>query len=687
MKYTLMRRMKAGNNYKAPSSLTRLGLFQFKNRQISAVLLASILLLCATVRGWAATTYVNINNHAPSAPYATWATAATNIQDAVDAAAPGDVVLVNDGVYQTGWRTVGNVNNRVAVTKPLTLVSVNGPGVTMILGLQFPMYNSSGVRCVYLTNGVVLSGFTLMNGGAQGSGGGVWCASTNVVVTNCVILNNSASSSGGGVYFGTLNNCIISGNSSYADYWSGGGGAYSSILNNCILRGNSAYNGGGAYSGMLNNCILSNNNSTSYGYGGGAYNGTLSNCTLSGNSAASGGGAYFGTLNNCIINGNSAANGGGAYFGTLNSCTVSSNSASQSGGGAYAATLNNCILSGNVATNGGGARGSTLNNCALISNVASNGGGAYSGTLDNCMVTGNLATNGGGAAFSFLNNCRLSSNSASAFGGGAYYGGYPSGGLTNCILAGNSAYCGGGAYYVTLNNCTVTANSASYLGGGTAGGTLNNCIIYYNDALTNANADYFGTLNYCCTVPLPNNGNGNFTKAPLFVDQTGGDFHLQAGSPCINAGLNAYVQESTDLDGNVRIRGGTVDVGAYEFRSPTSVISYAWLQQYGLAMDGSVDFADKDGDGLNNWQEWRAGTDPTNVASLLKLTQTSSTAGQVALTWTSVANRSYFVERATDLGAAVPFSLLQANVPGLPGTTSFTDTNAPAPAYYRVGVQ
>src|SRR5262249_26206238 len=110
-------------------------------------------------------------------------------------------------------------------------------------------------------------------------------------------------------------------------------------------------------------------------------------------------------------------------------------------------------------------------------------------------------------------------------------------------------------------------------------------------------------------------------------------------------------------------------------------------QQYALPNNGSADFADQDADGMNNWQEWRTGTDPTNAASLLKVTQTSSTAGEVKLTWTSVANPNYFVERAADLGAAKPFSLLQADVPGLDGTNSFTDTNAPAPAYYRVGVK
>jgi hypothetical protein len=378
-----------------------------------------------------------------------------------------------------------------------------------------------------------------------------------------------------------------------------------------------------------------------------------------------------GGTNNCVY---LATNAVLAGFTLANGFTYAS------GGGVYCASTNavltNCVLTGNEALRMGWGGGGS-------------GGGAYGGMLINCTLTGNQVPDGagGGAADCTLNNCALAGNSV----GGGIGGGASFCTLNNCTLTGNGAFQGGGAAGSTLNNCTLTGNSAADDGGGAYGSTLNNCIVYFNMAPDGAGGNYDSSsaLNYCCTTPLPG-GIGNITNAPLFVNYAGGNLRLQSNSPCINSGYNAYVVGSTDLDGNPRIVGGTVDIGAYEYQTPLSRVSYAWLQHYGLPINTNTDTADPDGTGLNVYQDWIAGLNPTNALSVLQMTsatRTNASAGLV-VTWQSVSGILYFLQSSTNLAGQPAFSTIQSNLVGQAGTTCYTDTNAVGvgPYFYRVGV-
>ncbi len=208
----------------------------------------------------------------PVSPYTSWATAATNIQDAIDAVAANEIVLVTNGLYASGGKTMdGNVTNRVSLDKPVIVTSVNGYAATVIQGAWDPATTNGplAVRCGWLTNGAVLNGFTLRDGATRVSGGftgdvaaaggGAWCASTNGVVSNCVLTNNSATY-GGGIANGTLNNSLVVNN--YAGMF--GGGAFDANLNNCTIYNNYTVvtfqnSGAGTYNGVTRNSIVSGN--------------------------------------------------------------------------------------------------------------------------------------------------------------------------------------------------------------------------------------------------------------------------------------------------------------------------------------------------------------------------------------------------------------------------------------------
>ncbi len=397
------------------------------------------------------------------------------------------------------------------------------------------------------------------------------------------------------------------------------------------------------------------------------------------------GGAF---VTNCVLSKNAAAEYGGGAFGvSLDNCTLTTNSAGIAGGGISYGTLRNCVLAGNSSSaGGGGAASASLSGCTLTGNSSGNGGGAESSSLKSCRLKGNRAYwQGGGASSSTLDNCTFVSNWCGGYGGGAY-----SSPANNCLFSGNSADTGGGAADSDLNNCTLARNSAG-TGGGACNGNFNNCILYYN---TSTNGGNYAVLwssisfNYSCTTPMPTNGVGNIATVPQFVDYAHGNLRLQSNSPCINTGNNAFVTGTTDCDGRPRILGQTVDMGAYEYQGPEMGEFLGWLEQYGVATDGSADYADSDSDGLNNWQEWCCRTVPTNAASVLRMLSAIPAGTNVLASWQSVPGVAYYLLRSTNLYVWPQFQLLATNLVAQAGTTTFIDTNASrlSPLYYRVGV-
>ncbi|MCC6484900.1 MAG: right-handed parallel beta-helix repeat-containing protein [Armatimonadetes bacterium] len=124
--------------------------------------------------------------------------------------------------------------------------------------------------------------------------------------------------------------------------------------------------------------------------------------------------------------------------------------------------------------------------------------------------------------------------------------------ITNNTIYGNAPGISCSNSSSTITNNIVAFNSTGVSRSGSGTPTLNsNCV--YNPGKT----DYSGL----------SAGAGDINVAPLFVDRVNGDFHLQSASPCIDAGLDSAVPTwlLTDMDGQPRISGLHVDIGADEY--------------------------------------------------------------------------------------------------------------------------
>ncbi|NLF39582.1 hypothetical protein GX586_09065 [bacterium] len=502
------------------------------------IVLASVLTAAPST---AATRYVSlVGAHQP--PFTNgWAAAATNIQDAVDACAGGDTVLVSNGVYAGGATWAGGWTNRLAVAQAITVAAPAGPQDTVIDG--------NGVRCVFLTSNALVSGFTLTNGYRYGDGGGAFIAGSGVI-SNCVISGNRAEDYGGGVLLergGLVTACVLCGNVA-GDF---GGGVYldeGGRIEHSMIAANDAEDGAG-------------------GSGGGVFvdtTGVVFECALVTNTAKYGAAIYLasgGQVIRCAIS-NNVSDFGGVYAyngGMLDACRLCNNRAEFTGAGLdlLGAHASNCIVTGNSA---GGAGGVSV----------------YSSLLYGGVVAFNRSqTDAGGVACgsgALVDRVLIVSNQAVRYGGGLKIS--QRGEARNCLVLNNSASSAGGVLFYAggvLENATVSGNVASNSGGGMRfvnAGTNRNSIVYFNTCPypSTINIEVQGAVRNerVCSTPLPA-GPGNTNANPLFVDRAAGNYELLPGSPCINTGTNrAWMAGALDFAGNPRIIDGAVDMGCYE---------------------------------------------------------------------------------------------------------------------------
>ena len=403
---------------------------------------------------------------------------------------------------------------------------------------------------------------------AATDGDEIWVEQGTYVLTNSIVVDKSLAIYGGFDGAETLREerdwtnqvVVVDGNDSFRCFHVANGNDATVVLDGLTLtrgipsdgeNGPAIWNGlNGAHFGSLTvaNCIISNNNGSIKH--GAVFNDwgnfTALDCTFANNTAINKGGAIINyghdlTLLRCLFAGNTANNGGAVSFPNTSGSPSATNHN----------VIADCVFSNNTAAMDGGALltdgNMSLTRCAFIGNhagrsgtIATRGDTGFSQTWTNCLFAGNSSKNGSAICI----------NGSSG----------PLGVIraVNCTFATNTCIAGGrgGALY-TMKPST---NASSVF-------EVVNCVFRGN--FTNA-IDRSGT-----TQPLPAvshtdidqdgyaGSDGNLNADPLFADPAGGNYRLQAGSPCLNAADDLEAPEN-DLDNTLRPQGDGYDMGAYE---------------------------------------------------------------------------------------------------------------------------
>ena len=301
---------------------------------------------------------------------------------------------------------------------------------------------------------------------------------------------------------------------------------------------------------------------------------------------------------------------------TIRHCRIVNNQATEGGGIAIRdghPTITQCHISNNLVQvasfpgffwlpEGGGvalSRGSALlDQCHIEDNlidVSLNGLPSWGNGAGISVITGDVDSP---QLLMQLHNCVVGGNEISdsgpgpgpglsSLGGGLMAFGYspdPANielDIRNSIFVDNRAPYGAGLYLASdttayIQGTTITGNywdetSGNGLGGQFSSATIVNSLIYGNapfDVTADYGVDYvFEYSNIGVTEDVEVEGPGNINEDPLFVDPDNGDYHLTADSPCVDAGDPEFVpeEEETDIDGDPRVVGERVDMGADEF--------------------------------------------------------------------------------------------------------------------------